>query len=492
MKNITWRPYQIEAKKRIKDSYSKGITEQLIVQATGTGKRIASINLIQHFKTTLFIAHREELIMQAFNEIERFYPMQTGVVKGKRNEYDRKIVVGSVQTLINRLDKIPENAFDLIIIDECHHYVSPSFLKVIRHFKHKLRTGWTATPKRLDGISLTNLFREITFEYRIENGIQDGWLSPIEAYQIYTDTDLSKVKSTAGDFNQKQLSEVVDNPKRNMNIVSKYIQYAKNRQAIAFCVDIDHAYNLKSFFTDQGINCEAVVSDQSRCPNRSEIIEKFQNGEIQVLTNVNILTEGFDYHDVGAILMARPTESETLYVQSIGRGTRLKSENYINTHNDNKCIVLDFVDNSGKHSLVNSWTLEEDKSIEDKIFIPEKHRKKLIEEREKRERKIALQKGKDKKIDLLKLPEVKVWDSPAMEDSATEKQLDWIKRIGLWQPDVEYTKAMASELISFQKCNGGQLLFLAMHGYDISRGATYGQFQKIKQSVERKNKFKMQ
>ena len=489
--NITWRPYQIECKKAIKERYKAGITEQLIAQATGTGKRLQAVNLAKHFDRTLFVAHREELIMQAYYEIEQYWPMNVGIIKGKLFEVDKKIVVASVQTLCNRLHRIDPNTFDLILVDEAHHYVSPTYLKSIRHFNHKLRTCWTATPKRLDGISLTNIAQEIVYQYRIEDGITDGWLAPLEAYQIRTEVDLSKIKKVAGDFNQKQLSEVVDSEFRNNLIAEKYLTYAKDIQTLAFCVDIDHAYNLRDVLREHNINAYTVVSDTERCPNRTELVNQFQKGEIDVLTNVNILTEGFDYIDVGCILMGRPTESETLYIQSIGRGTRLKSEKYGIKHGHQKCIVLDFVDNSGKHSLVNTWELEKHKPIEDRMFLSQAHKNKLIEEREKRIRTMEVKFGKDQRINLLELPEVRVWDSEKMLEPASEKQLNWIKRMGVWQENVEYTKAMASEVISSQPAQSWELQYLAQNGYDISQGATLGQYQRVKQSMERRNKFQI-
>ena len=489
--SINWRPYQVECKKAIKEKFKAGITEQLIAQATGTGKRIQAVDLARHFPRTLFLAHREELIMQAYNDIDAIWPMQAGIIKGKVYEADKKIVVASVQTLYNRFDRIPADSFDLLIIDEAHHYVSPTYLETVRHFTPKLRTSWTATPKRLDGISLTNIAQEIVYEYRIEDGIREGWLAPLEAYQIKTQTDLSKIKKVAGDFNQGQLSEAVDSELRNNLIASKYKEYAKDVQALAFCVDIDHAYNLARVLRDNGINADTVVSDTERCPNRTEIVERFGAGHIQVLTNVNILTEGFDYPDVGCIIMGRPTQSETLYIQCIGRGTRLKTQDFAVKNGHQKCFILDFVDNSGKHSLVNSWELERGKPIEDRVFLPQAHKDALIEQREKRIRTMETQYGKDKKINLLDLPEVKVWDSEKMREPATEKQLDWIKQMGVWMPDIEYTKSMASELISSQPAQGWQLQYLAQQGYDISIGATLGQYQRVKQSLQRQNKFQI-
>ncbi|NLG03775.1 MAG: DEAD/DEAH box helicase [Clostridia bacterium] len=491
MTDIQLRPYQVECKKAIKTNYDKGIKEQLIVEATGLGKRLQAVELMKHFNRSLFIAHREELIGQAYDEISKFWPMQVGIIKGPTFELDKKIVVASVQTLQNRLERIKPETFDYVVIDECHNYLSPSYLRTIRHFKPKLRTAWTATPKRLDGLSLTNIAQEVVFQYRIEDGIKDGWLAGVEAYQIRTNTNIADVRRVAGDFNQGQLSERVDSRSRNAMIATKYLHYARGRQAIAYCVDVKHSYNLRDILREHGVNAETIVGDPQLCPNRRELINRFKNGEIDVLTNCEVLTEGFDYHDIGCILMGRPTQSERLYIQAIGRGTRLKSKEYIDKFGSNTCIVLDFVDNSGRLSLVNSYELEKDKPIEDRMFLPKEHKEKLLALKEERERKIKIQTGQDQKINLLKLPEFKVWNSEKMLEPATEKQINWIKQMGIWQEDVEYTKSMASELISAQPAKEWQIRWLAENKYDVSNGCSLGQFQRVKYSFELKNKFAM-
>lgn len=495
MDNIQWRPYQVDCKKAIKDHYKKGMTEQLIVEATGLGKRLQSINLIQHFKRTLFIAHREELIIQAYDDIVRFFPMQAGIIKASTFEIEKKIVVASVQTLYNRLDKIDPELFDLVIVDEAHHYVSPSYLTTLRHFKPKLTTLWTATPKRLDGLSLSNVAQGIVYEYRIESGIRDGWLANIDAYQVKTTVDLTGVKKVAGDFNKKELSERVDCRARNSLIVDRYEKYCKGEQAIGFCVDINHAYNLRDRFRESGFRAETIVSDLERCPNRRELLEKYAKGEIDILTNVNILTEGYDYSDIGCIIMARPTQSESLYIQCIGRGTRLKSLEFEQSFGHSSCIVLDFVDNSSKHSLVNAYELERGKPIEDRIFISNSDRDKLIGERERRIATLEADKSVDRRINLLRLPSITVWQSDKMLEPATDKQLEWIKNLGVFQEGMEYTKAMASELIGAQKALPGHVTWLRNNGYDVSGDVTRGQYSRVKfihdRKVANENKFKL-
>lgn len=491
MTDIQLRPYQVECKKAIKAAYDKGIREQLIVESTGLGKRLQAVELMQHFTRSLFIAHREELIGQAYDEIEKLWPMQVGIIKGPLFEIDKKIVVASVQTLQNRLDRINPEMFQYVVVDEAHNYLSPSFLRTIRHFKPKLRTAWTATPKRLDGLSLTNIAQEMVFRYGIEDGITDGWLSGIEAYQIKTNTNISDVRRVAGDFNQGQLSERVDSRTRNEMIADKYLHYAKGRQGIAYCVDVKHSYNLRDILREKGVIAETIVGDPQLCPNRREIINAFKKGQIEVLTNCEVLTEGFDYSDIGCILMGRPTQSERLYIQAIGRGTRIKSQEYIDKFGSSTCIVLDFVDNSGRLSLINAYELEKDKPIERRMFLPPEAKQKLLAAREERERKIKIQEGKDKKINLLVLPEIRIWNSEKMLEAATEKQINWMKQMGVWQEDVEYTKAMASELISAQPAKEWQIRWLAEQNYDVSTGCSLGQYQRVKNAFEMRNKYVM-
>lgn len=377
-----------------------------------------------------------------------------------------------------------------VLVHNCHHYAARTYLETIRHWNPKLLTGWTATPRRLDGLSLSNLFEKIVFEYGITDGIRDGYLAPIEAYQVKTPTDISRIKRTAGDFNQRQLSEAVDSELRNNLIVQKYKQYCDGRQFIAYTVDIDHAYHLRDEFRKNGIECDAVSSDTSRGDDRYESVKRFKAGELQGLINCEILTEGFDYSDVGAVIMGRPTQSETLYTQCIGRGTRLKSELYKARFGTDKCTILDFVDNTGKLSLINAYELEKGLPIEDRMFLPKEHKEKLLkEEKERRERYIKLTAGKDKKVDLLKLPDVRVWDSEKMLEPATEKQIEWIKSAGIYAEDVEYTKKQASELISALPCAEWQIRYLAVNGYDVSKGASIGQFQRVKYNIDNKNKY---
>lgn len=488
------RSYQKEALEIVQKKLSSKVTSQLIVMATGLGKTFVATQIKKQmdngsFVRCLFIAHREELIMQAYEAFDVFFPMQVGIIKAERRELDKPIVIGSVQTLTNMIDEFKKNQFDLIIIDEAHHYMAPSYLKVANYFEHKLKIGLTATPERFDGLSLSNVFDEIVYNFGIDKGIQEGWLCELQGIRIQTDIDISKIKKVGGDFNKKELSNAVDTPIRNQLVVQKYQQFANNRQAVFFCVDMLHAKHLCDQFKANNIEAEFIVSDETMCPNRTELVEKFKAGKIPVVTNVMILTEGFDYPDIGAIGMVRPTQSKTVYIQSIGRGTRIKSPEFIDRHGANNCVILDFVDNCGKHKLVNTFSLDQGKTLEEKTFMTTKRREILIkkrdEQKERRQRTIDKMYSKDKQVDLLRLPNIVVYQNRGrMKEDATPKQIDWLKSIGVWREGITFTKGQASELITNFPAKEWQIRKLAEWGYDVRDGATQGQYYDIKRSRE--------
>ena len=309
---IVLRPYQEEAKKALEEYRQKGGTKALVVAATGTGKRLMAVDYARNFKHVLFIAHRDELIEQALDDFNKEYPLNVGIIKGDKHELNQHITVSSVQTLYRRLDRIPKRLYDCVIIDECHHFMSRTFSHTALYFECDFLLGLTATPTRLDGLSMTNLFEKIVYEYPIERAIKEKYLCEIDAMRVKTDVDLSKVHTRMGDFSNEELSRTVDIPERNALIVEKYMQYANGRQGIAFGVDIMHAEHLRDAFVNKGFIAACVHSNLSK-EDRRNIISSFKSGSIDIVTNCEILTEGFDYHDVGCLLMARPTKSLALY-----------------------------------------------------------------------------------------------------------------------------------------------------------------------------------
>lgn len=513
------RPYQEQSLCCIEDDLKAGKDKLLLVLATGLGKTKVAVDLTErlNFKRVLFIADTEELIEQSalaflenkFNQEfadhvdaigfinwvngakcnfeNKDTQFRMGVIKADSFKIDAQVIVASAQTLYRRLDKIPEDYFDLILVDECHKYMSRTYIMPLQYFKPRLMVGLTASPYRMDGLSLGNLFDKITYEYNIADGIKNKYLCELDGIRIKTDVSLDSVRTTAGELNTKDLATEVNIPKRNRLVVEKYIEHATGRQGLFFCVDVQHAVDLSEMFLEYGISCKPVVGDQEVTPERKKTITEFKQGKIMVLTNVMVLTTGFNHPNVGCIGNVSPTKSLVKFVQQVGRGTRLKDKEYVDKFGQ-ECKILDFVDSSSKHKLINCWQMDHGKSTEEKVFITDAKRGFLIEERHKRNAQIDTLYKKDVKIKLVPLPETIFSTSVRMAEPATAAQLNVIERLGYNITNESYSKQMCNEIISALPAGKDKLEYLSSKGYDVSCGATNGQFSTVEWKI--RNKYK--
>lgn len=332
---MTLRPYQAECIEAIIASMRAKNQRQLIALPTGSGKTVVFAALIQRLTRgrALVLAHREELLDQAVAKIRALMPnADIGVDQGKRKAgLNHQIVVASVPTMRGkRLLKWPEDHFTLVIIDEAHHSTAKSYRDIVTHFgvgetpkKGKLLIGVTATPFRGGGKqNLHELFEAITYQKTIRDLVRDGFLSPIRGYSIGTDVSLDGIKTVAGDFDQPELAARVNVDSRNQTILDAVKTIAPRDQTVIFTVSVDHAHTLAQLFDANGIRTEAIWGNMMS-QDRSRILKEYANGEIQCLTNVNVLTEGWDCPSVSTIVMACPTKSHVKYMQAVGRGTRI-------------------------------------------------------------------------------------------------------------------------------------------------------------------------
>lgn len=343
---IALRPRQQDALTTIFQRLHAGVDKQLIALPTGVGKTVLGVHTANHFDRTLFLVPRQELLEQAvatFNDALPGEPL--GIIWGRKSDHHARFNVGMIQTVHARLAKIPADQFDLVIVDEAHHAGAKTWRKTLDHFTPKLRLGLSATPERSDGVPLSNLFDEVSYEMTIRDAVLEGYLVKPVGIQIRTDTELDEVHTVAGDFNQGELAATVDTPGRNHLVVDKYQEHAAGRRAVIFCVSIAHAQNVAKAFQAAGINADWVSGDDT---DRETKIAKLKRGELQILTNAMILTEGFDSPEISAVLMARPTKSKALYIQCAGRGLRLAP-------GKNDCVIMDFADNTRRHRLVTAW-----------------------------------------------------------------------------------------------------------------------------------------
>jgi superfamily II DNA or RNA helicase len=319
----------------------RDVTRSLAVLPTGTGKTIVFAALLDRLlapgERALVIAHREELLMQARDKIAAVAPslhveIEQAALRASRkhkHKRHRSVVIGSVQTMRGkRLQSWKPDAFKVVVVDEAHHATAESYLEVLQHFGcfNKRRptrlVGVTATPGRTDGVGLGKVFQEIAVCHTLPEMIKRGHLAEIRAWQVQTKTDLRNVKITAGDYNQAQLEEAVNNDKRNLEIVAAYETYASGTQTIAFCAGVAHSHEIARLFNERGVSAKSVWGAMDK-DDRADVIASFHAGQTRILTNFGVLTEGFDAPGTGCIILARPTKSELLYTQMLGRGTRL-------------------------------------------------------------------------------------------------------------------------------------------------------------------------
>ncbi len=358
------RPYQRQCLEAIEKAYWKGIRRQLVCLPTGTGKTVVFAHLPQHLKMKkrmLVLAHREELLDQAVDKFRRANPdLSVGVEQAERRASDDdRVVVASVQTLSRegseRLARFAPEAFSIVVVDEAHHAVAPSYRRVLEHFgffapdTKRLLVGVTATPRRGDDKGLDEVFQEIVFRKTLREMIEARFLCDLSGWRVETETSLDGVATRHGDFVAGQLSDRVNVEARNGLIVAAYREKLDGRRAIAFCVDVQHAIDLSERFRGAGVTCRPVWGDMPR-EARVDALAAFSRGDVKVLTNCNVLTEGYDEPMVEGILLSRPTQSALLYVQMVGRGLRTAPGKA-------GLVVIDIVDASRKHSLVSLPTL---------------------------------------------------------------------------------------------------------------------------------------
>lgn len=389
---IALRDYQDEAINEVMAEYENGITRQLIALPTGTGKTILFAALAHKLnRPTLIVAHRDELIQQARDKLLMFWPdADVGICKAEVNEIEHQVVVASVQTISRprRLEQLQGRDFGLMIIDEAHHAVSGSYTDVIRGLGFmnddpgKLLIGVTATPWRLDGQGLDNVFQKIVFQRSLPTMVKAGYLTDLKAIRVKAGTNLVGVHTRMGDFAPGELEAAVNTEQRNKIIVASFKQYAKDRRAAAFCAGVAHAKDLSKAFKDAGFRAGVVYGDMKQ-EDRQTVLQAYKQGDIQVLTNCEILTEGWDDEATDCLLMCRPTKSKGLYTQMVGRGTRLFP-------GKDNCLVLEYTDN--RHDICSLGTL---------VGLPLKNKQSLkqaIQQEEERQEQAAKQATNVKKV----------------------------------------------------------------------------------------------
>jgi superfamily II DNA or RNA helicase len=342
------RPYQRAAIDAVLLARRSGVKRMVVCLPTGAGKTVIFSHLARLARRqVLVLAHREELLAQAKEKIERATMDRTIVAieqGGQRAPIEAKVLVCSIRSLHEeRLQKLMAGRdIGLVIYDECHHAAAADNQRVLRQLGAfapdwtGTLLGFTATTARGDGQGLDSVFEQIVYTRTLPEMIADGYLSPLRGFRIATAADLSGLEAAGLDFREEELAEAVDIVERNALVARSIQELGRDRRTITFCVTVSHAKNLARALNLLGIPA-GVVHGAMSSEARAQALTDFREGRTQVLTNVGVLTEGFDDPGVSCIAMARPTRSEGLYAQCVGRGTRLSS-------GKKDCLILDFVD----------------------------------------------------------------------------------------------------------------------------------------------------
>lgn len=350
------RPYQAQAIDDLRAAFRRGARSVLLVAPTGSGKTIIlaamALGAAERGTRLLILAHRAELIAQASAKLDA-----AGVLHGRIAPgapwLDLPIQVGSVQTVARRLGTLPR--FGLVALDEAHHAVAGSWAAVL-DAQHGARVvGLTATPQRLDGrglgVSAGGPFDALVLGPSVSDLISAGHLVPTRVFAP-PGPDLSSVRTVRGDYDQRGLAEVVDHARLVGDIVEHYQRHAAGLPAIAFCASVQHAQHVAEAFRGAGIVAEAAHG--ALAPGeRARILGGLGRG-VQVVCAADLISEGLDVPGVGAVILARPTQSLALHRQQVGRGLRPAP-------GKRGLIVLDHAGNTVRHGFAETpaqWTLD--------------------------------------------------------------------------------------------------------------------------------------
>ena len=341
------RAYQADLVNKVSIAWHKGRKAPCIVLPCGGGKSVIVAEMARkatlNGKQVLFIVHRKELCDQ-IDKTFRWW--------GVDMRYCRIMMV---QTACRRLNKIP--CPSLIITDENHHSKATSYKKIYDYFSASYRVGVTATPVRLDGSGLKDVNDELIVGVSAKWLIENHCLAPYDYYAPNV-ADISDIKVRNGEYDVKSAESVMIERKVFGDVISYYKKYADGLQAVCYCTTVKHSRQMAEKFSESGI--EAVhIDGKTPKSERDKIIEKFRRGAIDILCNVDLISEGFDVPDCNCVIMLRPTKSLTLYIQQSMRCMRYRE--------GKRAVILDHVGNYARFGMPDDdreWSLEGRKKSE--------------------------------------------------------------------------------------------------------------------------------
>jgi DNA repair protein RadD len=358
---ITLRPYQVDGENKIRQSFAQGFKAPLYVLPTGGGKTVLFASIAQSAdrrgKRVLILAHRVELVDQIVTALKQFDVNPDIIAAGYHNTTgrvtNRSVAVASVQTLIRRLDLYP--APTLIICDEAHHAtLGNTWSDIMRKYPDARRLGVTATPVRLDGRGLASTFDHMILGPNVPELIAMGFLVRPRVFAP-PGVDTSGLTVRMGEFNATQVEDLMDVPTITGDALSHYRKHADGLPGLAFCTSVQHAHHVAEQFRTAGVSAVALDGGTDKDVRRMAV-QEFRDGKIKILASCDLFSEGFDVPGAHIGILLRPTASEGLFLQQVGRLLRPAP-------GKESAIILDHAGNTDRFGMpqdVREWELTTD------------------------------------------------------------------------------------------------------------------------------------
>jgi superfamily II DNA or RNA helicase len=343
-----------------------GQRRMIIVAPTASGKTVIARAIIEQARKqgcgSLFLAHRREIITQTSNKLRG---IPHGIIRpGDAPRPLELVQVASIQTLHRRAikgDRMALPEAKLVIVDEAHHVIARSYQEIIKQYPDAILLGLTATPCRGDGRGLGSIFQVMLQCPQVGELVAQGHLVGTKVYAA-VDPDLHGVHVRAGDYVESELAARMDKPKLVGDIISNWHKFGERRKTVCFATSVRPSVHIRDEFIASGVRAEHI-DGSTPMDERDETLARLASGEIEVVSNNLVLTEGWDLPDLGCIVLARPTKQMGLYRQMIGRGLRPAPDK-------TDCIVIDHSGATYRLGFAEdpvAWTLDPDRHAENHV-----------------------------------------------------------------------------------------------------------------------------
>lgn len=334
------RPAQQEALDALDNVLAEDYNRAMVVLATGLGKTYLAAFFADQFKRVLFVAHREEILMQAQQSFKHVHPDRTNAFyNALEKKTDADFIFASIYTLGSQyhLDRFEKDTFDLVVIDEFHHAAAPTYERLLNHFEPKFLLGITATPDRMDNKDVYALCDgNVAISIHFLDAIERNWLSPFRYYGVYDASDYSAIPWRGTRYDEQELLQLQLRDSFAQKIYEKWNRHKQTR-TIVFCSSVKQAVYMNDFFQRKSVRSIALHGE-SHPKERKTARSKLETGELEVVFTVDLFNEGVDIPKVDTLLFIRPTESLAVYTQQIGRGLRI-------AEGKSHCVIIDFIGN---------------------------------------------------------------------------------------------------------------------------------------------------